>query len=113
KKRDAFYFINEALKLTELTFVQAADRYKAASVEEHFSIHDKHHEQVIVAMHDFHEKMHLEAAQQVAIDSKQGPREKSVLAFLSAIEKLNFLSKTEQHRITLAKNAIKKGRFAD
>ncbi len=33
--------------------------------------------------------------------------------FLCAVEKLNFLSKTEQQQISLAKAAVKKGRFAD
>jgi hypothetical protein len=57
--------------------------------------------------------MQTDAATRVAADGKQSPREKSVLAFLSAVEKLSFLNKEETKLISKAKEAIKKGRFAD
>lgn len=113
KKRDAFYFVDKDDKITELTFTEAANEFKAFQNEPNFPIHGKHHEQIIIAVKDFYDKMQMEAAAKHVSDGKQSPREKSVLSFLNAIEKLSFLNKEERKLISLAKDAIKKGRFAD
>jgi len=113
KKRDAFYFANEAGDLTELTFVEAANQYKAIAEEKHQPVHGLHHQQVQLAVADFYNKMQEQASAKIAVDARQGPREKNVLAFLNAIEKLNFLNKEEKELINQAKAAVKKGRFTD
>ena len=113
KKRDAFYFANEAGDLTELTFVEAANQYKAIAEEKHQPVHGLHHQQVQLAVADFYNKMQEQVSAKIAVDARQGPREKNVLAFLNAIEKLNFLNKEEKELINQAKAAVKKGRFTD
>jgi superfamily II DNA/RNA helicase len=113
KKRDAFYFVDKGNQITELTFPETAKQFKASIKELPYPIHEHHHEQINIAVKDFYDKMQTDAATRVAADGKQSPREKSVLAFLSAVEKLSFLNKEETKLISKAKEAIKKGRFAD
>ena len=113
RKRDAFYFLDKDNRITELTFPEAATQFKADNKELPLPIHDRHHEQINIAVKDFYDKMQTDAAIKHISDGKQSPREKSVLSFLSAVEKLSFLNKEEIRVIALAKAAIKKGRFAD
>lgn len=113
KKRDAFYFVDKDDEITELTFTEAANQFRALEKELPYSIHDSHHKQINIAVKDFYDKMQTESAAKHVSDGKQSPREKSVLSFLNAIERLSFLNKEETKLIALAKDAIKKGRFAD
>jgi hypothetical protein len=113
KKRDAFYFVNKENEITELTFTEAANQFRALEKEVPFPIHEHHHTQINIAVRDFYDKMQAESAAKHVSDGKQSPREKSVLSFLNAVEKLSFLNKEECKLITLAKDAVKKGKFAD
>lgn len=113
KRRDAFYFVDNKEKVMELTFLQAANQFKALRNEKPYGIHEQHHSQMQTALKDFYEKLNTTVSQGLVVDIKQGPNEKNALSFLTALEKLDFISPHEKQKLKDAKVAIKMHKFQD
>ncbi|VGO22310.1 C-terminal helicase domain-containing protein [Pontiella sulfatireligans] len=111
QRRDAFYFATKAGGIEELTFVECARQFKAEPPESAIPLHERHHEQVALAVEDFADKLKEDAVGTNAVDVHQGPHEKKALAFLSAFLKLPITGEVERHKINAAKQAVKLARF--
>jgi hypothetical protein len=72
---------------------------------------DKHHEQVNVALKDFHAKIHEELVSGEVVDMTQGPNEKKALTFLEGFLSLPFAGEVEKNKLRAAQQAIKIGKF--
>lgn len=111
KRRDAFYFIKSDGKFEELSFVETAKEFKADHPENGIALHELHHEQINIAVTDFHEKIQQEIASTQVVDTTQGPNEKKALAYLDGFLSFPFASDQEKKLIKAAKQAIKLGKF--
>lgn len=112
QRRDAFYSVDPNNELEELSFVEAAQIFKTTITEEGYPLHDRHHDQVNLALNDFADKVQADAVQHRVVDATQGPNEKRALAYLDGFLKLPFISDNEKHLIRGAKQAIKLAKFA-
>lgn len=110
-RRDAFYFVKPDGTLEELSFVETAKEFNAMASENGIPLHDKHHEQVNIALQDFHAKVQQEIANTQVVDATQGPNEKKALAYLDGFLTFPFASDEDKKIIKAAKNAIKLGKF--
>lgn len=110
-RRDAFYFVRPDNSLEELTFVETAREFATNGSELAAKLHEKHHEQVGIAVQDFNDKLQKELVGNKVVDTTQGPNEKKALAFLSGFFKFDFISKDDQKLIKAAQNAIELGKF--
>jgi hypothetical protein len=110
-RRDAFYFVKPDGVLEELSFVETAKEFNSMASEHGIPLHDKHHEQVNIALEDFHAKVRQEIASTQVVDTTQGPNEKKALAYLDGFLTLPFTSDEDKKIIKAAKNAIKLGKF--
>ena len=111
ERRDAFYWVRENGETEELTFVETAKEFRADPPEKRIELHEKHHEHVQIAVNDFEKKLQEEAANQMVVDTTQGPNEKKALSYLDGFLKFQFLSDEEIDLIKAAKQAIKLGKF--
>jgi len=110
KKRDVFYLIYPNNEFEELTFVEAARIFKAQVSERAIPIHQKHHEQINIALKSFHQDENLSNLGDLA-KVKLGPNEKRAIAFISKQALQEFVSKDDKNLINLGKIAIKRGKF--
>ncbi len=110
-RRDAFYFVKEDNSLDELTFVETAKEFHAMTSEHPLALHDKHHDQVNVALADFQQKVQEEITNNQVVDTTQGPNEKKALAYLQGFLGFDFASAEDKALIRAAKHAIKMGKF--
>ena len=111
ERRDAFYWVKENGEQEELTFVECAREFRADQPEEAIELHQKHHEQVKIAVEDFDKKVQEEASRHLVVDTTQGPNEKKALAYLDGFLKFPFISSEEKQKIKAAKQSIKLGKF--
>jgi len=112
QRRDAFYTVGPDEELEELSFIEAAQIFKAAVDESAHPLHDRHHDHINTALDDFANKLQEEAVQHKVVDAAQGPNEKRALAYLDGFLKLPFVSDDEKKLIHAAKHAIKMAKFA-
>ncbi len=113
EKRDIFYHIAESADIKELSFLDAVSIFKADIAESAEPLHDKHHEQVNLAIDDFHDKQVAQAAEQnkQIAKTKMPTTDKSAINFLSMLKSLPHLDKDSINKLDLAINAIGIGKF--
>jgi superfamily II DNA/RNA helicase len=109
--RDAFCLIGADDEVEELTFVQSANHFRAKAREAGVPLHERHHEQVGVAVADFAEKVQQELATRHVADIAQGPQEKKALSFLDACGNMPVAGAAEKQLIQAGKKAIRLGKF--
>lgn len=110
-RRDAFYWVKETGELEEMGFVEVAKEFRADKPEIGIELHDKHHEQVAIAVKDFDEKLKEEMASGQVVDTTQGPNEKRALSYLDGFLSFPFVNDTEKEKIKAAKVAVKNAKF--
>jgi superfamily II DNA/RNA helicase/HKD family nuclease len=110
-KRDAFIQVTPEGITDELTFLETAKIFEANVSEKAIMLHDKHHEQVQVALSRFSDMLQKERARDKRIDITQGPNEKRAQEYLSAIRNMPLTNEEERQLIDKAKEAIGHGRF--
>jgi len=110
-RRDAFYWVKENDEIEEMGFVEVAKEFRADPPEIAIPLHEKHHEQVALAVKDFDDKLKEELASSQVIDTTQGPNEKRALAYLDGFLTFPFISEKEKELIKAAKQAIKAAKF--
>jgi superfamily II DNA or RNA helicase len=109
--RDAFYFVGPEGGVDELTFVQCARQFEAKPSEHSIGLHDRHHEQITLAVRDFSEKLQQELATRHVVDVAQGPQEKKALSFLDACANMPMVGAAEKQLIEAGKRAVRLGKF--
>ena len=92
-------------------FVEVAKEFRADLPESPIPLHQKHHNQVILAIEDFNNKLQEEAASSQVVDTTQGPNEKRALAYLDGFLSFPFINEIEKKKIMSAKLAIKNAKF--
>lgn len=110
EKRDAFYYINGKDEMEELTFVEAARLFDAHVTEKGTSLHEKHHEQIYMAVSSFKEGLQKDILSKKSA-STMGPNEKRALGLLKAFANGEFGNDEEKELISEAREAISVGRF--
>lgn len=110
-RRDAFYWVKENEEIEEMGFVEVAKEFRADPPEQPIDLHDKHHDQVELAVRDFDDKLKEEMASSQVLDTTQGPNEKRALAYLDGFLTFPFINEIEKQKINAAKQAIKQAKF--
>ncbi len=110
-RRDAFIHVAADTTHSELTFVEAARRFRAEPSEKSLPLHDLHHDQVQAAIGLFHDMLQQDLARDQKVDPKLGPNEKKALQLLSALRQMPVSSEKEQALLESAQHAIRVGKF--
>lgn len=110
-RRDAFYWVKDSEEIEEMGFVEVAKEFRADIPELGIELHDKHHEQVEMAVADFDEKLQAEMASGQVVDTTQGPNEKRALSYLDGFLTFPFINDEEKQKIKAAKVAVKNAKF--
>ena len=110
-RRDVFYWIRKGNQLDEISFVDAANAYRADPPELSIPLHNYHHEQVQTALQDFHAKLQDEITRDMAVDITMGPNEKRAISYMDGFLSFPFIGEEEKLKIKTAKQAIKIGKF--
>ena len=111
KRRDAFTFVREDGTFEELTFLEAVKEFEARLEEKPIPLHDKHHEQVAIALKVFSEKEEEVKATLNKVNPTQGPNEKKAIAYLDGFFCIANITDEERDLIGKAKRAITTGKF--
>jgi superfamily II DNA or RNA helicase len=110
-RRDAFIHVAADSTQEELTFVEAARRFRAEPSEPSLALHDRHHVQVQAAVARFHDMLQEDLAREQKVDPKLGPNEKKALQLLSALRQMPVSSEKEKSLLDAAQQAIRVGKF--
>lgn len=110
KSRDSFYFIFDDVTYEELTFVEAAKKFRAHISEKPIPIHHKHHIQVDAAMKAFNDEIFIKALGDKS-KVKLGPNESKAITFINTFTKLSITNELECESMELAIKAIRRGTF--
>jgi superfamily II DNA or RNA helicase len=110
KKRDAFYYVKEDLDLQEVTFVQAANVFRASVTERAKALHHLHYDQIANAVASFRGDQLIKALGDRSIVTL-GPNETKAHATLAALGKFPMATDDDREIIRLAQQAIRQGRF--
>lgn len=110
-RRDAFYWVKDNEELEEMGFVEVAKEFRADKPEIGIELHDKHHDQVGLAVNDFDIKLKEEMANGQVVDTTQGPNEKRALSYLDGFLNFPFINDEEKEIIKAAKHAVKNAKF--
>lgn len=110
-RRDAFIHARADDTHEELTFVEAARRFRAEPAEQSIPLHDQHHAQVQTAISLFHDMLQEDLARDQKVDPKLGPNEKKALQLLAALHEMPVSSDKERSLVASAQHAIRVGKF--
>jgi hypothetical protein len=92
-------------------FVEVAKEFRADKPEAGIELHERHHDQVAIAINLFDEKLQEDMISGQVVDTTQGPNEKRALAYLDGFLSFPFINDLEKDKIKAAKNAIKNAKF--
>lgn len=110
-KRDSFFKIDESNTLQSLTFVSAADIFKANAEERAKPLHDCHHEHIELAVGKFDAEVQEMIIGQKKVDITLSPSEQQAIAYINQFIPAAFLNDTEREELKWAREAIKTGVF--
>lgn len=96
QRRDAFFYINQAGEVEELSFVEAARIFHATDKEKRLPLHDRHHEQVNAAIESFQDAIKADAVRDRVVDHLMNPTEKRALKLLKVLIDLPNLATPEE-----------------
>lgn len=111
KRRDAFTFVREDGTIEELTFLEAVKEFEARIDEKSIPLHDKHHEQVKIALDAFAVQEEESKSAKQKVNPTQGPNEKKAIAYLDGFVSIPNITEQELELINKAKRAITTGKF--
>ena len=111
KRRDAFTFVREDGSLEELTFIEAVKVFEARMEERSLPLHEKHHNQVSLALSIFTDMEEQSKILHRKVNTAQGPNEKKAIAYLDGFMSISNISEYEEDMIVKAKRAISSGKF--
>lgn len=111
KRRDAFTFVREDGSSEELTFIEAVKVFEARMEERSLPLHEKHHNQVSLALSIFTDMEEQSKILHRKVNTAQGPNEKKAIAYLDGFMSISNISEYEEDMIVKAKRAISSGKF--
>lgn len=111
KRRDAFTFVREDGSSEELTFIEAVKVFEARMDERSLPLHEKHHNQVSLALSIFTDMEEQSKILHRKVNTVQGPNEKKAIAYLDGFMSISNISEYEEDMIVKAKRAISSGKF--
>ena len=111
KRRDAFTFVREDGSSEELTFIEAVKVFEARMDERSLPLHEKHHNQVSLALSIFTDMEEQSKILHRKVNTVQGPNEKKAIAYLDGFMSISNISEYEEEMIVKAKRAISSGKF--
>ena len=111
KRRDTFTYVREDGSIEELTFLEAVKEFEARIDEKPIPLHEKHHEQVQMALDAFATQEEATKSTKQKVNSAQGPNEKKAIAYLDGFVSIPNITEQELELISKAKRAITTGKF--
>ena len=111
KRRDAFTFVREDGSSEELTFIEAVKVFEARMEERSLPLHEKHHNQVSLALSIFTDMEEQSKILHRKVNTAQGPNEKKAIAYLDGFMSISNIPEYEEDMIVKAKRAISSGKF--
>ena len=111
KRRDAFTFVREDGSSEELTFIEAVKVFEARMDERSLPLHEKHHNQVSLALSIFTDMEEQSKILHRKVNTVQGPNAKKAIAYLDGFMSISNISEYEEEMIVKAKRAISSGKF--
>ena len=111
KRRDTFTYVREDGSIEELTFLEAVKEFEARIDEKAIPLHEKHHEQVQMALCAFAKQEEETKSTKQKVNPTQGPNEKKAIAYLDGFVSIPNITEKELELINKAKKAITTGRF--
>ena len=97
--------------LEELTFIEAVKVFEARMEERSLPLHEKHHNQVSLALSIFTDMEEQSKILHRKVNTAQGPNEKKAIAYLDGFMSISNISEYEEDMIVKAKRAISSGKF--
>ena len=111
KRRDTFTYVREDGSIEELTFLEAVKEFEARIDEKAIPLHEKHHEQVQMALCAFAKQEEETKSTKQKVNPTQGPNEKKAIAYLDGFVSIPNITEQELELISKAKRAITTGKF--
>ena len=111
KRRDTFTYVREDGSIEELTFLEAVKEFEARNDEKAIPLHEKHHEQVQMALYAFAKQEEETKSTKQKVNPTQGPNEKKAIAYLDGFVSIPNITEQELELISKAKRAITTGKF--
>lgn len=112
-RRDSFFHINVGGQLDTLSFIEAADIFKAKVEEKAKPLHGHHHDHIELAVQQFDEEVRSQIVAKKAVDITLSPGEQQAIAYLNRFIPAGFLSEAEREELKWAREAIKIGVFSN
>ena len=111
KRRDTFTYVREDGSIEELTFLEAVKEFEARIDEKAIPLHEKHHEQVQMALRAFAKQEEETKSTKQKVNPTQGPNEKKAIAYLDGFVSIPNITEQELELISKAKRAVTTGKF--
>jgi len=108
-RRHSFFFVNEETKA--LTFLEAADFFKAYADEKSIPLHQKHHEHVELAAGEHKREAETLAVSSQAVDTSGSPAEKRVIKHLTALVPGAFVNDAEREELRRGVETLRLGKY--
>jgi superfamily II DNA or RNA helicase len=112
-RRNSFYIVGVESGMKALTFLEAADRFKAFAGEKAIPLHALHHEHVEMAAGEHKLEADTVAVSTQAIDTSGSPAEKRVIKHLSALVPATFVNDAEREEIRRGMEILRLGKYVN
>ncbi len=110
-RRNSFFFIDRDESMKALTFIEAADRFKAFADEKSIPLHGKHHEHVELAAGEHKREAETIAVSTQAVDTSGSPAEKRVIKHLAALVPGSFVNDAEREELRRGIETLRLGKY--
>ncbi len=110
KKHYAFYAVDKESKVKELSFLQAVAVFKCDPTVKAYPLHEKHHEQVRLALTHFRQQAEENTVIAHQNQSLTTPQRRSI-RYIKAMQNREHVGEKEKQDLARAVDTIKMGRF--
>lgn len=112
-RRHSFYLAEREANMKPLTFIEAADLFKAFADEKSIPLHQRHHKHVEMAAAAHRQEVETTAVTTQAADSSGSPAEKRVMKHLQALLPLPVANDAEREELRRGIELVRLGKYAN
>lgn len=112
-RRHGFFLVEPNAELKSMTFIEAADTFKADAGEKSIPLHVDHHEHVEIAAGEHRREGEKIAVANEAVDTSGSPAEKRVIRHLSALVPATFVNDAEREELRRGVEMLRLGKYAN
>lgn len=110
-RRNSFSLMTVKGETKSLTFIEAADQFKATADEQAIPLHQHHHDHVEAAATDHQKETEILAVSKQIVDTTGSPAEKRVIKHLSALVPAPFVNDAEREELRRGIETIRLGKY--